>query len=107
MIKYVDIPQYSNLGEAQLFSHLYQFMEKDKYVPMTILVHAYECATKIFKGFVFKKTCTYKSVLLTEEEKTKIEGATGEAEQVDFLEFIKGTILEDCCKDFKKTEVAP
>jgi hypothetical protein len=105
MIKYVDIPGYKNLGEAKMFSHLYQFIEDGKDTPMIILVHAYECDTKIFKGFAFLKTGTYKSVPLTEEEKLKIESATGEAEQINFLEFIKGTILEDSYKDFKELEV--
>ena len=103
MIKYVDISGYTNLGEVQMFSHLYQFMEKDKEIPMTILVHAYECGTKIFKGYVFNKTATYKSVPLTEEELSKIEWATGKVEQLDFKDFIVGTIAEDCYKDFKST----
>ena len=104
MIKYVDIDGYKNLGEVQLFSHLYQFIETEKDTPMTILVHAYECDTKIFKGYVFDKTKTYKSVRLTEGELETIEGATGKAEQTDFPEFIKGTIAEEYYKEFKPAE---
>ena len=77
-------------------------MSEGKEIPITILVHAYECDTKIFKGYVFSKTSTYKSVPLTEEEISEIECATGKSEQVDFQEFIKGTILEEVYKDFKE-----
>jgi hypothetical protein len=106
MIKYVKIPGYTNLGEIQTFSHLYQFMENGKETPMTILVHAYECDTKIFKGYVFNKTGIYKSVPLTNDELSKIEQATGKAKQVDFKDFITGTIVEEFYKDFMP-EVIP
>jgi hypothetical protein len=104
MIKYVDISGYKNLGETQPFSHLYQFMEIGKETPATIIVHAYECDTKIFKGYVFNKTKTYKSVQLTEDELRAIEQATSKAEQIDFPEFIKGTIAEEYYKEFKPAE---
>ncbi len=107
MVKYVDIPGYANCGETQMFSHLYQFMEKSKETPMTILVHAYECDTTIFKGYVFLKTSTYKNVPLTDDELKAIEFATGKAKQLNFPEFIIGTVCEDDFKDFKELEVEP
>jgi hypothetical protein len=100
MIKYASIDGYKNLGEIELFSHLYQFMEKGKETPMTILIHAYECETKFFKGYVFNNTKTYKSIPLTELEIKEIEKYTGTGQQVDFLKFIIGTIVEDYYKDF-------
>lgn len=102
MIKYADIKGYKNLGEIQLFSHLYQFIEIDKDTPMTILIHAYECDVKIFKGYVFNKTNTYKSISLTNEEITSIEPYVGKINQVNFNEFIVGTIIEDYYKNFKE-----
>ena len=101
MIKCSKIKGYKNLGEVQIFSHLYQFIEKDKDIPMVILVHAYEYDTQIFKGCLFSKTQTYKSVPLTEIETQEIEKWTGKVKQVNFNKFIIGTILEDNYKNFK------
>jgi hypothetical protein len=102
MIKYADVKGYKNLGEIQLFSHLYQFIELDNDTPMIILVHAYECDTQIFKGYVFNNTNTYKSIPLTNEELISIETYTGKANQINFDKFIIGTIIEEACKDYKE-----
>jgi hypothetical protein len=100
MIKYAEIEGYINLGEVKIFSHVYQLIEKDKDTPMVILIHAYECSTKIFKGFIFNKNQTYESIPLTDAELSEIEKLTGKAEQVDFKQFVIGTILEDVFKDY-------
>lgn len=105
MIKYAEIKGYDNLGEIQMFSHLYQFMEKGKEIPMTILVHAYECDTQIFKGYLFNNTRSYESVPITEDELNEIQKYTGTAKQVDFKEIIVGTILEDDYKNFTCKEI--
>ena len=94
MIKYAEIDGYKNLGEIEMLSHLYQFIEKDKPEPMVILIHAYESETRIFKGYLYNSTKTYRSVPLEDTEKAIIEIYTGKAEQVDFDKFIVGTILE-------------
>lgn len=109
MIKYIDIPGFTNFQEVIMLSHLYQSMEKNKETPMTILVHAYECDTKIFKGYVFSKTKTYENVSLTNDELKAIERAIGKAEQVSFIEVIKDSIAEEAYKDFteiRKEKVA-
>jgi hypothetical protein len=105
MIKYAEIDGYENLGELQMFSHLYQFIEKDKETPMIILIHAYECDTKVFKGYVFNETQTYNSIPLNNNEIEEIEKYTGKLEQVQFIKFIMGTIVEDSCKGFKESEI--
>jgi hypothetical protein len=68
---------------------------------MIIIIHAYECATKIFKGFVCKSTKTYQSVELTKEEIDTLEQYVGTSTQVNFDAFIVGTILEESFKDYK------
>lgn len=102
MIKYANVLGYENLGEVQMFSHLYQMIEKDKETPMVILIHAYGNDDKIFKGYVFTKTKTTESVPLTEEERKAIEFCTGSLKQVPFKDFVTGTILEDGYADFKE-----
>ncbi len=88
MIKYAEIDGYINRGEASPFSHLYQFMEKGKETPITILVHGYAiCPAKVFKGYIYDKTKTYSTVALTEDEKAVLQKWVGTIEQVDFLDF--------------------
>ena len=53
MIKYVNIKGYINRGEIYPFSHYYQFIQNNDDTPIIILVHAYECETKVFKGYLF------------------------------------------------------
>ena len=123
MIKYANIEGYNNLGEIQMFSHLYQFRERDKATPMIILIHAYECDTKVFKGYIFNSSQTYENIPLTDTEINQIEVYTGriltedfslgrntekvegvcvydKLQQIDFKKFIVGTILEDLYEDF-------
>lgn len=95
MIKYIDINGYDNLGELAPFTHFYQFMQSDAEVPLTIIVHAYECDAVVFKGYLFNKTRSFEVVPLTEHEKSKLEDVVGNITEVTFSEFIKGTILED------------
>lgn len=88
MIKYCGLDGYNNCGEVQMFSHLYQFIEKDEEVPKIILLHAYDiCPALVFKGYVFDKKRTWTSIPLTEAEKSKIEGYVGTIQEVDFSEF--------------------
>lgn len=95
MIKYATIDGYKNFGEISMFSHLYQFMQENKETPMTILIHAYECKPKVFKGYIFNKDKTYRSIPLENSEKKTIDNYVGDSEQVEFNEFIKGTIAEE------------
>ena len=88
MIKYCDLEGYNNCGEVQMFSHLYQFMEKSVKMPKTILLHAYDiCPALVFKGCVFNEKKTWSSVPLTDDEKTKLEGYVGAIKEIDFNEF--------------------
>lgn len=100
MIKYANLKGYKNLGEVQIFSHLYQFIESDKDRPMIILINAYESDAKIFKGFLYNLTSTYKSISITDEELNTLETYIGKATQVELLDFIKGTIIENQFKEF-------
>jgi hypothetical protein len=105
MIKYIKIPGYHYANPVGgMFSHFYQFMEEDKETPMTILVHAYECPTVIFKGYVFVKQDTYQSVPITDEERKLIEQATGQLKQIDFNEFVKETFLDEDYGRFQMKE---
>ena len=100
MIKYVNIPNYTKFREAGTGSHFYQSFEETEVPFQTILVHAYECHTKIFKGYLFSGDKKFVSVPLLDEEKKLIEEATGEAIQLNFMEFVKGTIVEDQCSEY-------
>lgn len=100
MIKYVEIDGYDNFGEVAPFSHFYQFMQKDVGERRTILVHAYECDTKVFKGYLFHNSKTYKSVPLNDHEKSKIEGTTGKLTEVPFHKFSDGTSIKDFFADY-------
>lgn len=104
MIKYAEIEGYRNLGEIQLFSHVYQFIENVEENPKIILIHAYECDTKVFKGFLYNKSGTFKSVELLENEIKKLENYCGKVTQVDFDKIIKETEFADLYKNFKKQE---
>ena len=100
MIKYANIKGYTNIGEVQLFSHLYQFREENKELPKIILIRAYDGDIKIFKGYIFDKTKTYESIPLIDLELSEIEKYTGHAKQFDFNEFIIGTVIEDYYKNY-------
>lgn len=100
MIKYMDLEGYRNLGELRMFSHLYMFREENKETPMIILIHAYECDAKVFKGYLFNKSKTFKTVELTNLEIEKLETYVGKLQQVSFNAFIKETIAEEEYSDF-------
>lgn len=104
MIKYTNIKGYSNRGEIYPFAHYYQFMQEGVETPMIILVHAYECETKVFKGYLFNKTKTFKSAPMTDEEIKAIEQATGKLTQVDFDEIIRGAEFEETYTDYSKMD---
>lgn len=105
MIKYATIEGYRNIGEIQMFSHLYQFVENIEEEPKVILIHAYECDTKVFKGFLYNNSKTFKNVELLKNEIKEIESCCGKLTQVDFNEVIKETEFAEFYKDFKKEEV--
>jgi hypothetical protein len=67
---------------------------------MIILIHAYECKAKVFKGYMFHSTKTYQSIPLNEDEIKAIELYVGEAEQIDFDKFMSGTALEEVYKEY-------
>ena len=102
MIKYVNIKGYINRGEIYPFSHYYQFIQNNDDAPIIILVHAYECETKVFKGYLFTNNKTFKSVPMVDEEIKEIEFATGKLTQVDFDEIIKESEFEENYSDFSK-----
>ena len=102
MIKYAEIEGYRNLGEIQMFSHVYQFIENVEENPKIILIHAYVGETKVFKGFLYDNSKTFKSVKLLDNEIEEIEKYCGDATQIDFDEIIKETEFADLYKDFKK-----
>ena len=102
MIIYAEIEGYRNLGEIQMFSHVYQFIENVEENPKIILIHAYVGETKVFKGFLYDNSKTFKSVNLLDNEIEEIEKYCGDATQIDFDEIIKETEFADLYKDFKK-----
>ena len=104
MIKYAEIKDYKNVGEIQMFSHVYQFIENVEENPKIILIHAYAGDTKVFKGFLYNNSKTFINVDLSEEEIKLIEGYCGKVTQVGFDEFIKETEFADLYKDFRKVE---
>jgi len=104
MIKYAKIEKYKNIGEIKMFSHLYQFIEDVGNTPKIILIHAYECDTKVFKGFLYNKSKTFKSVNLLDNESAEIESCCGKLTQVGFDELIKETAFAETCAGFKKQE---
>ena len=106
MIKYATIEGYRNIGEIQIFSHVYQFVENVEENPKIILIHAYESETKVFKGFLYNNSGTFKSVDLLETEIKEIENYCGKLTQLDFDEVIKETEFADLYKNFKKMEEA-
>ena len=103
MIKYAEIKGYKNIGEIQMFSHVYQFVENVEENPKIILIHAYVGETKVFKGFLYNKTKTFINVKLLESEMKKIERWCGTLTQVGFDEFIIQTPFADMFKDFKES----
>lgn len=102
MIKYAKIEGFRNLGEVELFSHIYQFIELKKEHPKTILIEGYtHNPNKVFKGYVFRGKQTWDSVPLTPEEKEVIASCVGNIVEVDFTTFISGIPLLEGFKDFK------
>lgn len=94
------------MGEIQLFSHLYQFVEQNTETPMVILIQAYDIPTaKVFKGYLFGKSETYKNIELSEDEIQILKEYVGEFKNVGFNEFISNTALEDYHKNFEEIEV--
>lgn len=102
MIKYTNIKGYLNRGEIYPFAHYYQFMQEGAETPITILVHAYECEPRAFKGYLFNTTKTFKSIPMTNEESDAIEQATGKLTQVDFDEIVKGSEFEEAYANYSK-----
>jgi hypothetical protein len=105
MIKYLELEGYTNFGEVQMCSHVYQFRQKEVSCPIIILIYAY-AGSRIFKGLIFDKSKTYKTLQLTKTELTKIEEYTGKLKECDLEEFIKDTIVEEQLKNYVKTEEA-
>jgi hypothetical protein len=100
MIKYLELADYINLGEIQTFSHVYQFMERNKSNPITILINAYVPDAKIFKGRVWNKSKSFEKIELSKDEKATIEHYTGNLNEVNFPDFIKNTVIEEPYSNF-------
>lgn len=105
MIKYLDIEGYSNLGERSMFSHVYQWTEKNSVNPKIILINAFELGRKpkAFKGYLYHETKTFTSVPIIDGELSEIENLVGKIKEVDFDMFIKNTIFEDAFKGFVRS----
>lgn len=103
MLKYLEIPGYSTIGELQYFSHVYQWIEATSDSPSIILVKAYEGQQKAFKGKVFHRTDTYMTLALTEAEKTAIESVIGSFIETTILDVVSGTEFEEGLRNY--TEV--
>jgi response regulator RpfG family c-di-GMP phosphodiesterase len=95
LIKYANIDGYTNLGEVQMFSHLYQWIEKVNESPKVILITAYEEKQKVFKGYIYTKSKQYKSIPIDMNELKEVKNLVGKIEQVDFKEFIVDTLLDN------------
>lgn len=105
MIKYATINGYDNYGEVELYSHIYQFLEQNIGDKKTILIHGYDISpAKVFKGYIYMKNKTYKSIAMTDEERKTIEQYVGEFNQLGFLDFIQGSSFEEFYQDFKKSK---
>lgn len=104
MIKYIELKGYVNRGEVGMFSHVYQFIEKDTDTPMVIIIKAYDGNTKVFKGYLFMKNNTFEKVLLTEEEIIILEPCIGKINQKDIKEVLRGTDFEAQFENFKEME---
>lgn len=105
MIKYGEIEGYANVGGIKAFSHVYQFIEKESKIPKVILVHAYECDTEVFKGYLAHNTKTFQNVDLKEEERDKIEGYCGKLTQVGFDKFIENTEFAKDHTEYREKEI--
>ena len=105
MIKYADVPGYTNYGEVVPFSHVYQFRQVDVDIPMIIVIHAsYESKAKLFKGFLFDAKETFESVPLCAYERTALERCAGVIEQCDLDVVLAGTELEHQITGYSKIE---
>lgn len=102
MIKYLELPGYSNRGEVISFSHFYQFMQKDVKPPITIILNAYEGDAKAFKGYLFHEKKTFQSIPLTLEEKQTLEPYVGAIAQVDLDVLVFGSIFESEINGYQK-----
>lgn len=104
MIKYAEIEGYRNIGEINSFSHLYQFIENVEENPKIILIQAYECDAKVFKGFLYNNSKTFINIDLLDNEIEEIEKYCGDATQIDFDELIKETDFAEFYEDYKIKE---
>lgn len=102
MIKYAKLDGYNNRGEVQMFSHVYEFVEINKNEPIIILIHAYSAPNIIFKGYLYERTKTFKSVPLLDSERKVIEECVGAVTQCPFNEFINITGFAGIYKGYKE-----
>jgi hypothetical protein len=103
MIKYVKIPGYVNLGESEMFSHLYQFKalepDENNYYNM-IFIWAYIGPATLWHGNILAKT---KECIFVEKELDlkEAESMIGPIKIIrNFKEFIKNNAFESSFKDF-------
>ncbi len=105
MIKFMKLEGYVNIGEIQLFSHVYQLYEENKNEPILILINAYNTEkneNKVFKGFVYEKSKQYKCVKLSDNEIDEIKKYIGGFREVDLEIFVKDTVLCNSINNFQK-----
>lgn len=106
MIKYMELPGYHNCGEVELFSHVYQFVSKTHVectnYPAVIIIHAYEGATKAFKGVLLRGSRRYMTLPLTDAELEALKPYVGEIQQLDIAEVLAGTTFEAEIKTYRK-----
>lgn len=78
MLKYANVKGYYTVGEV--LHQVYQWIEKDVENPQIILVNAYECEPRLFKGYVFNKTNTYMPTEIIDGELEDINKIVGDVE---------------------------
>lgn len=106
MIKYMQIPGFSNVGEQGMMSHIYVWVRdamEDKNRDVIIVKCYVTEKPEVWKGLLFNKTKTAHSRPNLEVDLTELEKLVGPLKVVTNLqEFFKGTDFENQMKDFKE-----
>jgi len=109
MIKYIDLKQYTAIGECGMFSHLYQWMETGVLDPLKrhlILVRAFDVEAMIWIGKLWNDTTPKKIINCNiKVDYKELTDFLGNIKLIyHFKDFIKGHAYEDMFKDFEVSE---